>query len=90
MAIVNVKNTIPMHKISDEQKRVCEDLLFNRREEGDPLFKFIDFFSNVEVNQEKEDEAYEKLSDEEKIAHLLIEGDKERMMPLLEIVKDKI
>lgn len=90
MAIVNVKNTIPMHKISDEQKKVCEDLLFNRREEGDPLFKFIDFFSNVEVNQEEEDEAFNKLSDEEKIAQLLIDGDKERMMPLLEVAKDKI
>ena len=90
MAIVNVKNTIPMHKISDEQKKVCEDLLFNRREEGDPLFKFIDFFSNVEVNQEEEDEVFNKLSDEEKIAQLLIDGDKERMMPLLEVAKDKI
>ena len=45
MAIVNVKNTIPMYKIDDNQKKVCEDLLFNNRENGDPLFKFIDFFS---------------------------------------------
>ncbi len=91
MAIVNVKNTIPMHKITDEQRKVCEDLLFNRREEGDPLFRFIEFFSDVkETNQEEEDEAFKKLSDEEKIKKLLIDGDKERMMPLLEDVKDKI
>jgi 5-methyltetrahydrofolate--homocysteine methyltransferase len=90
MAIVNVKNTLPMHKISDEQRKVCEDLLFNRREEGDPLFKFIEFFSDVEANQEEVDEAFEKLSDEEKIAQLLIDGDKERMIPLLERAKDKI
>ena len=91
MAIVNVKNIIPMHKISDEQRKVCEDLLFNRREEGDPLFKFIEFFSDVkETNQEEEDEAFKKLSDEEKIKKLLIDGDKERMMPLLEEVKDSI
>ena len=91
MAIVNVKNIIPMHKITDEQRKVCEDLLFNRREEGDPLFRFIEFFSDIkETNQEEEDEAFKKLSDEEKIKKLLIDGDKERMMPLLEEVKDKI
>ena len=91
MAIVNVKNTIPMHKITDEQKKVCEDLLFNNRSEGDPLFKFIEFFEDVkETNQDEEDAAYLKLSDEEKLAKLLIDGDKERMMPLLERVKETI
>ncbi|MDX1809948.1 MAG: methionine synthase [Sulfurospirillaceae bacterium] len=91
MAIVNVKNTIPMHKISDEQRKVCEDLLFNNRSEGDPLFKFIDYFADVkETNQDEEDAAYLKLSDEEKLAKLLIDGDKDRMMPLLERVKDTI
>jgi len=91
MAIVNVKNTIPMHKINDEQRKVCEDLLFNNRSEGDPLFKFIDYFADIkEVNQDEVDEAFAKLSDEEKLATLLIDGDKERIMPLLERVKDEI
>ncbi len=91
MAIVNVKNIIPMHKISDEQRKVCEDLLFNKRVDGDPLFRFIDYFSDIkEINKEEEDEAFNKLNDEEKLAKLLIDGDKERMMPLLEEVKDKI
>ena len=91
MAIVNVKSIIPLHKMSEEQIKVCEDLLFNKREDGDPLFKFIEFFSEVkETNQDEEDEAYAKLSDEEKLKKLLIDGDKERMMPLLEEVKDKI
>ena len=91
MAIVNVKNTIPMHKITSEQRKVCEDLLFNRREEGDPLFKFIEFFEEVkEVNQDEEDEAYKNMSDEEKLSKLLIDGDKDRMMPLLKEVKDRI
>ncbi len=91
MAIVNVKSIIPMHKISDEQRKVCEDLLFNKRENGDPLFKFIEFFADIkETNKEEEDEAYLKLSDEEKLAKLLIDGDKERMILLLADVKDKI
>ena len=90
MAIVNVKNTLPMHKISDEQRKVCEDLLFNRREEGDPLFKFIEYFSDVSTQEEQSDEAYNALSTREKISKLLIDGDKERMLPLLENAKDEI
>ncbi len=90
MAIVNVKNTIPMYKIDEEQKKVCEDLLFNNREDGDPLFKFIDFFSDVSEQKEENDEAYNALSTEEKLAHLLIDGDKDRIMPLLVTAKDEI
>ncbi|NOX15276.1 MAG: dihydropteroate synthase, partial [Epsilonproteobacteria bacterium] len=91
MAIVNVKNTIPMHKINDEQKKVCEDLLFNNRSEGDPLFKFIEYFEDVkEVNQEEEDEAFNALDTRGKLKKLLIDGDKDRIMPLLVQAKDEI
>ncbi len=91
MAIVNVKNTLPLSKISDEDRKVCEDLLFNRREEGDPLFKFIDHFSNIEaLDQDKEDEEFLKLDTAGKIRKLLIDGDKDRMLTLLESAKDEI
>jgi len=91
MAIVNVKNIIPFHKISDEDKKVCEDLLFNRREEGDPLFKFIEYFSDKkEVDQDKEDEEFLKLSTDQKLHKLLLDGDKERMMELIKSAKDEI
>ncbi len=91
MAIVNVKNTLPMHLIGDEDRRVCEDLLFNRREKGDPLFTFIDHFSSVEaVDKGAEDEAFMKLPLEEKLRKLLIEGDKERMLALLPEAKEEI
>ena len=91
MAIVNVKNTIPIHKISDEDRKVCEDLLFNRREDGDPLFKFIEHFSNVKaVDSDKEEEEFKKLSTKEKLHKLLLDGDKERMLKLLPTAKDEI
>ncbi len=91
MAIVNVKNTLPMHKISKEDREVCEDLLFNRREKGDPLFRFIEHFSKVEaVDKSAEDEAFKKLSTREKIHKLLLDGDKERMLELLKSAKDEI
>ncbi|MCF6201657.1 MAG: homocysteine S-methyltransferase family protein, partial [Hydrogenimonas sp.] len=77
--IINVKHIIPMNRISEEDRKVCEDLLFDRREEGDPLFAFIEHFSKKEtVDQGAEDEAYLKRSDEEKIHKLLLDGDKER------------
>ena len=90
MAIVNVKNTLPMHKISEEDKKVCEDLLFNRREEGDPLFKFIAHFEQVVENKDESDAAYLAMSTAEKITTLLIDGDKERMLLLLPDAKDEI
>ncbi len=90
MAIVNVKNLIPYHKINEEDRKVCEDLLFNRRENGDPLFKFIEHFSKAEKKEASSDDELAKLSLEEQIHKLLIDGDKERMMPLLEKAKDEI
>ncbi len=91
MAIVNVKNTMPLHKMSEEDIKVCDDLLFNRREEGDPLFKFIEHFSDVEaVNQDEEDAAFAKMSTREKLHKLLLDGDKERMLKLLPQAKEEI
>jgi 5-methyltetrahydrofolate--homocysteine methyltransferase len=79
-----------MHKISDEQLKVCDDLLLNHREEGDPLFKFIDYFSDVSEQKEEDDGAYNALSTKEKLEYLLVDGDKDRIMPLLETAKDEI
>ncbi|WP_201352796.1 methionine synthase [Hydrogenimonas urashimensis] len=89
--IINVKHIIPMNKISEEDRKVCEDLLFDRREEGDPLFRFIEHFGKKEkVDEAAEDEAFMKMSDEEKIHKLLLDGDKERMIPLVEEVRHRI
>ncbi len=89
-AIVNVKHLVPINKMSDEDLKACEDLLFNRREEGDPLFAFIDHFSNVGAVEEKNDEEFEKLSDKEKVIQLLKDGDKERLIPLAMNLKDSM
>ena len=91
MAIVNVKNIIPMHKMRPEDIKVCEDLLFNRREAGDPLFAFIEHFSDVEtVNKDEEDAAYAAMNTREKLHKLLLDGDKERMLALLPEAKEEI
>lgn len=90
-AIVNVKHILPLNKISDEDKKACENLLFNRWENNqDPLFKFIEHFSSKQAVTEQSDDEYNKLSNEEKVKKLLLDGDKERLLPLVIEIKDVI
>ncbi len=87
--IINVKHIIPLSRMSEKDIEVCDNLIFDRTENA--LFEFIEHFSKKEaVDSEAEDEEYKKLSDEEKIKKLLMDGDKERMIPLVEEVRHKI
>ncbi len=87
--IINVKHIIPINKISKEDQEVCNNLIFNRTEE--PLFEFIEHFSTKEaIDTEADDAEYLAMSDEQKIAKLLMDGDKERMIPLVEEVRHRI
>ncbi|MBA1420394.1 MAG: methionine synthase [Epsilonproteobacteria bacterium] len=86
--IINVKHIIPLAKMSDEDREVCEELLFSPND--DSLFKFIEHFSDVTIDEEGDDEAYLAMSNEEKIAKLLLDGDKERMIPLVEESRHEI
>ncbi len=86
--IINVKHIIPLAKMSEEDKAVCEELLFNPDDQS--LFKFIDHFADAVIEDEGADEAYEAMSHEEKIAKLLLDGDKERMIPLVEEARHEI
>lgn len=89
--IINVKHIIPIAKISPEDLKVCEDLLFNRLPDGEALFNFINHFDSREaIDTAAEDEAYNAMSYEEKIAKLLLDGDKERMLPLVEEARHHI
>jgi 5-methyltetrahydrofolate--homocysteine methyltransferase len=89
--IINVKHIIPMAKINDEDMSACENLLFDKKPQGQALFDFIDHFGKKEaVDSAAEDEAYNALNNEEKIAKLLLDGDKERMIPLVEAARHEI
>jgi len=91
-AIVNVKNTMAYHAISDEEIKLCEDLLFNKRDgDIDPLGAFIDYFAAQDGGggaRVRDD--LEGLTTEVKIHKLLIAGDKERLLALLPEAKDEI
>lgn len=86
--IINVKHIIPLAKMSDEDREICEELLFTPNDQS--LFKFIEHFSDKTVEDDQDDEAYNAMSSEEKIAKLLLDGDKERMIPLVEAVRHEI
>ena len=89
--IINVKHIIPLNKINQAEQDLCNDLLFDKKPNGQALFDFIDHFSHKEaVNNEEEDKAYNALNEEEKIAKLLMDGDKERMIPLVEGARNNI
>ncbi len=89
-AIVNVKHILPLNKISDEDRKACDDLIFNNQENSDPLFAFIDHFSNVEAQDDTSDEEFQKLEPIEKVKKLLLDGDKERMLPLVEELRHHV
>ncbi len=87
--IINVKHIIPINKISQEDQDICNNLIFNKGKE--PLFKFIAHFSDKEaIDTSVDDAEYLAMSDEEKIAKLLMDGDKERMIPLVEEARKTI
>jgi 5-methyltetrahydrofolate--homocysteine methyltransferase len=89
--IINVKHIIPLNKIPELDQKICDDLIFNRLENGEALFAFIEHFSSKEaVDNDAVDEEYLAMSDEEKIAKLLMDGDKERMIPLVEEARHTI
>ena len=89
--IINVKHIIPINKISQEDQDVCDDLIFNRKPKGEALFTFMEHFSSKEaIDTTAEDEEYLAMSDKEKIAKLLMDGDKERMIPLVEEARHTI
>ncbi len=86
--IINVKHIIPMSKISDEDREICEELLFHP--DDNSLFKFIEHFSDKKIEDAGADEAFQALPTEEKIKKLLMDGDKERMIPLVEEARHEI
>jgi len=86
--IINVKHIIPLAKMSDEDRAICEEVLFSP--DDNSLFKFIDYFSDVNIDDEANDEEYEAMSQEEKISRLLLDGDKDRMIPLVEEARHNI
>jgi 5-methyltetrahydrofolate--homocysteine methyltransferase len=58
--IVPAARIVPIARIPEEQRRVAEDLIYDRRSEGyDPLTRFLDLFEGVTTTGTKEARAAE-------------------------------
>jgi len=74
-AIVHVSKIMPLHKIPEEELRVAEDLIFDRRREGyDPLHAFIALFENRVVAKAPKKERPAAV--EERLKQRIVDGDR--------------
>jgi 5-methyltetrahydrofolate--homocysteine methyltransferase len=74
-AIVHVSKILPLHKIPEEEVRVAEDLIFDRRRDGyDPLQAFIALFTDRKSGPK---EARARAANvEERLTNRIVDGDR--------------
>ncbi|WP_136798260.1 dihydropteroate synthase [Desulfosediminicola ganghwensis] len=89
-AIVDAAKIIPLARISEEDKLVCLDLLYdrNRDEEKNPLMRLIDYFSD-KADSDDDDSTTETLFPEEQLFKQLVNGDKDGLEDLLSILRER-
>src|SRR6516164_8983310 len=74
-AIVHFSRIMPLHRIPEEEVRVAEDLIFDRRREGyDPLQAYIALFENRAAEKSEKKGRPEKLED--RLAQRIVDGDR--------------
>ncbi len=75
-AIIHVSKIIPLHKISEAEKKVVEDLIFDRREKDyDPLHTFIGLFADRKEEAAKKTERPAAI--DERLKQRIIDGDRQ-------------
>ena len=74
-AIVHFSKILPLHRIPEEEVRIAEDLIFDRRAEGyDPLQAFIALFDGRAGEKTEKKGRPEKLED--RLAQRIVDGDR--------------
>jgi 5-methyltetrahydrofolate--homocysteine methyltransferase len=75
-AIVHVSKIMPLHKIPEEEVRVAEDLIFDRRRDGyDPLHAFMALFEGRQAVAAVKRERPERVEDRLKLR--IVDGDRQ-------------
>src|SRR5262249_40378927 len=88
-AIVHFSRIMPLHRIPEEEVRVAEDLIFDRRRPDgpnggyDPLQAFIALFENRAAEKSEKRGRPEKL--EERLAQRIVDGDRQDLEADLEL-----
>ena len=85
-AIVNTEKIIPMNEISDKEKKLSEELLFNTND--DTVANFVAFYREKKGSVKKKLDD-DKMTPEEKVANLVVEGSKKDLNALLDILLQK-
>ncbi len=81
-AIVHAGKILPQNKIPDDQWAAALDLIYDRREKGDPLARFIELFKDASaVTTTRE---VKNLSVEEKLRAHIIDGEKQGLKETLD------
>jgi 5-methyltetrahydrofolate--homocysteine methyltransferase len=74
-AILHVGGIVPLYKIDERQRRLAEDLVFDRRREGyDPLSEMLKLFENIEGGEVKKKERPKSV--EERLKLRIVDGDR--------------
>jgi 5-methyltetrahydrofolate--homocysteine methyltransferase len=86
-AIVHFSRIMPLHKIPEEEVRVAEDLIFDRRREGyDPLQAYIALFEDRTVEKSAARGRPEKLED--RLAQRIVDGDRQGLEADLDLAME--
>ena len=83
-AIVHFSKILPLHRIPEEELRVAEDLIFDRRHDGyDPLQAFMALFQDRTIEKAEKKGRPEIL--EERLAQRIVDGDRQDLEADLEL-----
>jgi len=76
MAIVNYSKIYPLYKIPQAEVELAKRLIYFDQSHGDPLQVYMAHFSGTQRKADATAEEVEKLTVEEKLKHLIINGEK--------------
>ncbi|MBS0638752.1 MAG: dihydropteroate synthase, partial [Proteobacteria bacterium] len=96
-AIIHVSKIRPMHLIAEEERQVCEDLIFDRRREGyDPLQRLLELFAGRKASDAVKKER--AATPEGRLKDRIVDGDRKgltedldealKAMPPLDIINN--
>ncbi len=86
-AIVHVSKILPLHKIPEEELTAAQNLIFDRREAGDPLQLFMDLFADRQVADNEKKAPPAKV--EERLAQRIVDGDRQGLEPDLDLAMEQ-
>lgn len=87
-AIINAGKIIPVNEIIEYERELAKNLIFNDWVNGDPLFKYIEYFSKKKDEKEKKSLIF-KASSSDRLMEKIIKGEKRGVeIEIMECLKD--